>query len=678
MTRACGLSRLLTGLLLTAALHGSAVAMDDGGGRSVFATGAGNRALAMGGAFAAVADDGSAVVWNPAGLGLVERKQLQVSQTSLFGLGFSEQYASFVAPHWRWGGASLTYRRFGVDGIEGRDERGFLFDDNLTDAETELALGYGHLLAGGNLALGGALKIQSHDLAGYADSGIGADLGLWARPLGLLGHADGGVSLGLALRNAIEPEIKLDQDAVADPLTLRAGLAFTRALAPGIGLVLATDLERSRDLDPRVHLGAECRLYDVLALRVGSSDGMLTAGVGLGWHSLGADYQYEDNPLGDSHRFGVTLSFGPTVRESRERALAAEEQALQSRLESAFRTRLQTQIGGLEVAVRQALLAGRWHDALDGVGSLAVLAPDHPELAALEAAGWSGLASEQEKAGRHAEAAVSYRRALALVGDDQTALAGLARVQAESDRRAARGRELKARFDAALAAFAEDKLLVARDGFRTVLDLAPGDPDAKAMLDRTEAAITRRASSLADEATAAAQSGRGDDARRLLAEARRLDPEAPGLAAADLALRRAEQRAAEQAAADRTPALLRTPQPAASEVPARPVISPERRRELDELYQRGLAALADGRRDEAVGYWEVVWAADPDHDQVREALTREYLTRGMEAYATGALQDAVTLWEEARRVDPDDPRAQGYLERAQQQLSRMEKINSGR
>ena len=115
-------------LLLLLLVAVPAAAMDDGGGRSVFATGAGNRSLAMGGAFCAVADDASAVIYNPAGLGLIARKELQASQTTLFGLGFNEQYASFVLPHWRLGTASLTWRRFGVDGIEGRDERGFLYE----------------------------------------------------------------------------------------------------------------------------------------------------------------------------------------------------------------------------------------------------------------------------------------------------------------------------------------------------------------------------------------------------------------------------------------------------------------------------------------------------------------------------------------------------------------------
>lgn len=677
MTRAYRLHRPLLALALAMSLPLTALALDDGGGRSVFATGAGNRALAMGGAFAAVADDASASIWNPAGLGLVPRKQLEITQTSLFGLGFNEQYAALVVPHWRLGVASLTYRRFGVDGIEGRDEGGFLYDDNLEDAEAELAAGFGRVTAGGNLALGAVVKIQSHRLAGYSDSGLGADLGLWTRPLALLGARGPGrdLSFGLSLRNVVEPEIKLDQDAVADPLTVRAGLAWRRTLAQGLDLLLAADLERSRDMDSRPHLGAECRLLDALALRAGSSDGTLTAGAGLRWLGLAVDYQYEDNPLGDIHRIGAGVSFGATVDQARHRAIAAEERALNQRLDAAFQTRLQAQVGDLEANVHQAMQAGRWHDALDGVGSLAVLAPDHQDLASLEAAGWRGLAGDQERAGQHAEAAISYRRALALAPDDDDAHTGLARVQAESDRLAARGRELRTRFDTALTDFAEDRLLDARDGFEAVLALAPDDPDAAAMLQRTHATMTRRASGLAGEGAAFAQADRLDHARQRLDQARRLDPDAPGLAAAELALRHAERRTEAPPATTADNEALNVAETA---TPASPTIDPQRRRELDDLFRRGVTALADGRRDEAVRYWEVVWAADPDHHQVRESLGREYLTRGMEAYATGDLQAAIDRWQEARRVDPADARALGYLERAQQQLARMEQINRGR
>ena len=676
MKRYRGMNRLPSILVALTVMCSTSLALDDGGGRSVFATGAGNRALALGGAYVAVADDGSAAIWNPAGLGLVTRNQLQASQTSLFGLGFSEQYAALVLPHWRWGTASITYRRFGVDGIEGRDERGFLFDDNLEDAETEIALGYGHLLANGNLSLGGTLKVQSHKLAGYSGTGLGADLGLWARPLALAGVTRGAESLrlGIALRNAVEPEIKLDQDPVPDPLTLRTGLAWNQRLAHGVELLLAGDLERSRDMDARVHLGAECRLHDLLALRAGASDGMLTAGAGVSYRGIGADYQYEDNELGDIHRFGVSVSFGSTTAESRRAQQAAAEADLQRRLDAAFQTRIQTHIAGLETAADQALRSSDWQGALDAVGSLAVLDPENSRLADFEAAGWCGLADDQEREDRFAESAVSYRRALAVIPGLPRAVEGLARVQAASDRRMTRGLELKARFDAALAAFAEDKLLVARDGFATVLELAADDADASLMLQRTEAAITRRASNEAEEATALAQADRVADAREHLAAARQLDAGAPGVAAAATAVRRAEQRAR---TAIQAPAAVERPSATPVAV-ATAVVTAERRRELDDLYGRGLRALKAGRRDDAVRYWELVWSSDPDHGQVRDNLAQEYLALGMEAYAAGNLEASVESWRNARRVAPDDPRARGYLERAQQQLDRMEKISSGR
>ena len=55
----------------------SAVAMADGiGAFSAFKNGVGARALAMGGAFVAVADDATAACWNPAGLALLNDTRL--------------------------------------------------------------------------------------------------------------------------------------------------------------------------------------------------------------------------------------------------------------------------------------------------------------------------------------------------------------------------------------------------------------------------------------------------------------------------------------------------------------------------------------------------------------------------------------------------------------------------
>ena len=160
-------------------------AQGDGGGRSVFATGAGNRALGLGGAYGAIADDASAVLWNPAGLGLVDRRQLQATTVSYFGLDIHEQYGSLALPHWRWGVASITMRHFGVSNIEHRDERNVLLSSDLSDQQMEFVLGYGRRL-NRSWSVGGSIKLQSQSTAGFSDSDLGMDIGVMARPLEIL------------------------------------------------------------------------------------------------------------------------------------------------------------------------------------------------------------------------------------------------------------------------------------------------------------------------------------------------------------------------------------------------------------------------------------------------------------------------------------------------------------
>lgn len=650
----CLTQRLALGGLigLVALITAAPLLAGDGGGRSVFATGAGNRALGLGGAYAGCTDDASALLWNSAGLGLVTRRELQVTQTTLFGLDFSEQYASFVLPHWRWGTVGVTWRRFGVSGIEGRDDRGFVTDDDLRDAETELILGHGRSVLDGDLAYGFGLKLRRHELAGHADTGLGLDVGLWGRPLALAGletAAARRLATGIAVRNAAEPQIKLSEDSVPDPIALRAGLAWTQPLGGRLAVLAVCDLEQTRGMDRRLHAGLECSLEDLLAVRLGSSDGRLTAGFGLRWQDVRADYQFEDHVLQSVHRFGLSLAFGPTVSESRRRAHAAAEAALQARLDEAFAADNQQREAALLARVRAELAAEQWRAAIAALGSLEVLAPDHPQRSPLAVAAWSGLARQQETSGDLIDAALSWRRVLAHDPDDRTVGEELARVQAESDRRSQRSREIRQRWEVALDAVARGDLEAASAGFAAVLELAPADHDARRMLEHTRQTLAGRA------ATAALlPADPGPTA----------DPD-PGAGS-------------DEAARAPRPPVASPARPAPPPTTAAAEITPQRRRELDDLYRRGLDAMAAGRRTEAVRFWEVVFAADPTHAHVRDDLTREYLAQGLEAFTAGALRAAVASWEEAVRVDPQDPRARGYLERALQQLARMEQISGNR
>ncbi|MBP7310112.1 MAG: hypothetical protein KA984_02345, partial [Candidatus Cloacimonetes bacterium] len=60
--------------------------------------GAGVKALGMGGAFVALADDGSALYWNPAGLSQIRDSELSAMHAFLYGGLASYDHITFVQP----------------------------------------------------------------------------------------------------------------------------------------------------------------------------------------------------------------------------------------------------------------------------------------------------------------------------------------------------------------------------------------------------------------------------------------------------------------------------------------------------------------------------------------------------------------------------------------------------
>ena len=646
-----------------------------GGGRSVFAQGVGNRAVAMGGAVSALSDDASSLLWNPGGLGGVQRIQFEAGQTSYFSLGIGETYILGAVPDWRWGVAAASIRHLGVSGIEQRDDRNFIVGDPTGDSQTEVAIGYGRPL-GDAWNVGGSLKARHQSFGGFSASGFGGDIGITGRPAIVLRHPESWASeltWGLALSNLLRPSLRLDRESVTDPTTIRSGVAWHHLMGGVRSVVASADLERSSGLGERLHTGIEVQLLPQCAIRGGMNGTMMTAGTGLRWHDIAFDYAFENRSYDSVHRIGLSYAFGSTVTETRAAAVKDEAERLQARIDEAFQRRQTGQIDSLLAHARERMAAGAYEGALALLASVATLDPARTETRELEASCHRTRGSKLEAEGELAGAIVAFSRAMAVGPADSAAAAGYARCKTESDARELRSTETRQLFAQALDAFGADRLTAASAGFAQVLTITPEDHDATTMLRRTNEEIARRINGWMRQAAQDLEAGLTDNADDRLDEVTKLDPAADGLAALRASVTRA--RAAAQAArvsAQRETERTRLARGAPG-APTEPRIPPK---ELELLYRRGLTSMQSGQTTDALRMWEIVWSASPHYRQVTDYLKREYLTRGMEAFAAGRIDEASAQWRKALRVDPDDARAQGYLERAQKQIAHSREILS--
>jgi len=379
---------LIASLFFLSALAAStsALAADDGGTRSVFASGAGNRALGMGGAFVAVADDPSAMVWNAGGLGRLERLEVQATHTEYGDVGSREDFVSFAIPDWRWGTAGLSMHYYGIDGVESRDDGNLLLGSNLSDSEMEIAMGFGRPISG-TLSVGGAVKLQRQSLAGFSGSGLGADLGVLGRaPASLRSRAAWTERLtwGLSVRNAVQPSIRLDRESVRDPSVVRAGFAYEQSTFGGRPALLALDLEKSPGVATRLHAGIDVRIHPLLGIRAGLNAGRLTAGMGVAWRDFRVEYAYANGDLSSIHRVGVSRALGRTVVQKRDAAMKAREASIQAALDEAFQKRQTEQLEDLLTRVKSAQAEGNHEKALELLATVAILDPDRLDARALE------------------------------------------------------------------------------------------------------------------------------------------------------------------------------------------------------------------------------------------------------------------------------------------------------
>ncbi len=243
----------------------------------------GARAMGMGGAFVAVADDVTALHWNPAGLASLERVEVFGMRTSVYGVeGVSEDAAIVGYGNGKYG-AAVGWMRTGAQDLYSEDT---------------IIAGYGYdgcFLEG--LSAGVTLKRFSIDAPGYdyyndpafnedGDAAFSADLG-WL-------YRRNNWTVGGAFRNLGEPELQLlDTTEGTDPIyaEMRMGgsYLFRDVMLMSAEWRIPREAPAFYDEKATLNLGTEVWFYDAFALRAGMNRDRITAGVGIKSQNLRVD-----------------------------------------------------------------------------------------------------------------------------------------------------------------------------------------------------------------------------------------------------------------------------------------------------------------------------------------------------------------------------------------------------
>jgi hypothetical protein len=263
----------------------------------------GARATAMGGAFIGVADDATAVFWNPAGHGLSSGLKLTGMRTRLFAVsGLSEDCLALTYGTWNRLGAGFGWTRAGLEDVYNEDT--FVF-------------GAGRAFMDDRLGVGGALRIYRVSAPGYefyndpnfkdGDTGYAFDVGLLYKARKW--------SLACVYKNLGEPELKLiDTTTDADPIhaEFRVGgtYIFREVMLISGELRQPADLPEYYDSRASFHLGTEIWFFDAFALRAGLHRDRATAGLGLRIQPLTIDAAIltERRP-GNKYRLSISLDY---------------------------------------------------------------------------------------------------------------------------------------------------------------------------------------------------------------------------------------------------------------------------------------------------------------------------------------------------------------------------------
>jgi len=267
--------------------------------------GVGSRSAGLGEAYTTLANDPTAIYWNPAGLAATSGTHLAFTHSSWLG-EINNEFAAITFPSF---GGTLGFGliALSIPGIEVRTEQATADPIGTFDSQDiAVALAFGKQWRP-TLSVGFAAKYLYEKIYLNSSSGFAIDLGgIWQTPVE-------NFKIGLSLQN-LGATNALQKEKIKLPSLVRVGGAYVLPLSAGENQ-LAFAMEhvqflRGGDGDSA---GAEFLFRKTLALRAGYQIGRdnrgVTAGFGTSLNRYQLDYGYTPftNELGNAHRFSVEV-----------------------------------------------------------------------------------------------------------------------------------------------------------------------------------------------------------------------------------------------------------------------------------------------------------------------------------------------------------------------------------
>ena len=295
------MSKCFNKIILLSALiasFSSAIAAPDAGRESVFSVGVGGRALGMGGAFTSLADDATAVYYNPAGLGLLEYQELTFMHMDLFE-GTKYNFGSWVTPVNQKFGIGVGYMWIGADDLI--KVRNFVPLGSFNYSQSQLLFSVGGSPSR-YFTIGATAKAVTQEIDSESDWALGLDAGVIIIP-----HRY--VRLGIASRDAVAPKLGLNTTEEKTPTSVAGGIGLVRyPLSKRTKFSASFELEKFEDRSEKIHTGGELLFDNTYAIRGGYDRDNVSLGVGYAYRMFSIDYAYKVmDYIDNSHRISLSV-----------------------------------------------------------------------------------------------------------------------------------------------------------------------------------------------------------------------------------------------------------------------------------------------------------------------------------------------------------------------------------